>query len=341
MTTALLVLLAVVAAGMAVGQLSMRARWATSAPRLAVASWHLLGLGSLASVVLVGLAAALLVAPPTLTAALGEFIEHCARALRSETIGPHRVFLGVAGMLLALAVTARLTGSLVRQSRQTRQERRAQLDLLALVGHRLPGVHREDRMLLDDARPAAYCLPGGPAGRGTIVMSSGMLALLDEGQVRLVLAHERAHLRQRHHLATQLSVALAHTFGRMTPFGLAAQQVPRLLEMAADDGAIRVERAAGRAATTVDGQASVRRRLAHALVTLAGAQSVAPAGTLSAAGSAAARVRRLSRPRVRPRPADVVLIASGLGIALAELLFVAASPAMCATAVGACVTGLG
>ncbi|WP_454852356.1 hypothetical protein [Promicromonospora soli] len=130
--------------------------------------------------------------------------------------------------------------------------------------------------------------------------------------MRLVLGHESAHLRQRHHLAAQFSVALAHAFGRVWLFRRAAQQVPRLLEMAADDGAVRVERA-----TKVAGdRAAVRRRLAHALVTLAGAQA-APAGALGAGGSAVARVRRLSGPRVRPRPPEIVLLVAGAGLALA------------------------
>ncbi|MEU4365423.1 M56 family metallopeptidase [Promicromonospora sp. NPDC023987] len=337
MTTALLLLLAFVALGMVAGHLLVQAPWAASAPRLAVASWHLLGLASLASVLLVGLASALLVVPPSMVDALGDFLAHCALALRSEVIGPHGVVLGVAGMLLALVVTARLLGSLARESRRARWERLDQLDRLALVGRRLPGVHREDRVLLDDVRPAAYCFPGGLAGgRGTIVVSSGALVLLDDDQARLVLAHESAHLRQRHHLATQLSVALAHAFGRMWLFRRAAQQVPRLLEMAADDGAMRVERAT----TRTSDRAVVRRRLAHALVTLAGAQA-APARALAAGGSAAARVRRLSKPRLRPRPAEVALLVTGVGVALAELLFVAISPAICAAAMPLCVAGLG
>ncbi|WP_454860948.1 M48 family metalloprotease [Promicromonospora soli] len=160
--------------------------------------------------------------------------------------------------------------------------------------------------------------------------------MLDDDQVRLVLAHESAHLRQRHHLASQFSVALAHAFGRVWPFRRAAQQVPRLLEMAADDGAMRVERAA----MVAGDRAAVRRRLAHALVTLAGAQA-APAGALGAGGSAVARVRRLSGPRVRPRPPEIVLLVAGAGVALAELLSVAMAPAVCAAAMPVCVAGLG
>lgn len=336
MTAALLLLLAVVAIGMVAAQLLVQAPWATSVPRLAVASWHLLGLASLASVLLVGLASTLLVVPPSMVDALGDFLAHCALALRSEATGPHGAALGVAGMLLALAVGTRLLGSLIRESWRARCERLDQLDRLALVGRRLPGVHREDRVLLDDARPAAYCLSGGLAGRGTIVVSSGALALLDDDQARLVLAHESAHLRQRHHLATHLSVALVHAFGRMWLVRRAAQQIPRLLEMAADDGAMRVERAA----TGTRDRAAVRRRLAHALVTMAGAQA-APAGALAAGGSAVARVRRLSTSRVQPRPVGVALLAVGFGVALAELLFVAISPAVCEAAMPVCAAGLG
>jgi hypothetical protein len=46
----------------------------------------------------------------------------------------------------------------------------------------------------DDA--TAYAVPGRP---GHIVVSVGMIRALDEGERRVLLAHERAHLRHRHH----------------------------------------------------------------------------------------------------------------------------------------------
>jgi Zn-dependent protease with chaperone function len=64
-------------------------------------------------------------------------------------------------------------------------------------------------VVIDDAGHQAYAVPGRP---GRIVMSSGLLRALTAHQRRAVLAHERAHLRQHHHLhhaAADLAVAAA------------------------------------------------------------------------------------------------------------------------------------
>jgi Zn-dependent protease with chaperone function len=54
-----------------------------------------------------------------------------------------------------------------------------------------------DLAVLDDPVPAAFALPGSP---GRVVVSSGMLRALAADERRALLAHERAHLRHRHHL---------------------------------------------------------------------------------------------------------------------------------------------
>ncbi|MGW1986911.1 M48 family metalloprotease [Streptomyces collinus] len=54
-----------------------------------------------------------------------------------------------------------------------------------------------DLAVVDDPTPAAYAVLGLP---GRVVVSSGMLKLLDGPERRALLAHERAHLRHRHHL---------------------------------------------------------------------------------------------------------------------------------------------
>ncbi|MFD0515724.1 M56 family metallopeptidase [Streptomyces aureus] len=51
--------------------------------------------------------------------------------------------------------------------------------------------------VLDDETPQAFALPGVP---GRIVVSRGMLRCLGDGEREALLAHERAHLRRRHHL---------------------------------------------------------------------------------------------------------------------------------------------
>jgi len=51
-------------------------------------------------------------------------------------------------------------------------------------------------VVLPTDRPTAYAVPGRP---GHIVVSAGMLRVLDAGERRVLLAHERSHLRRGHH----------------------------------------------------------------------------------------------------------------------------------------------
>lgn len=337
MTTPLILFTTAALIGTVAGYPLARARWVEHAPRFAVALWHSLCFGVVSSVVLGGMWLALPVLPQVLTGGLSDFLARCAMALRAEFSAPHPAILGAIGLLLAVATVGRGLGSLVVSTRDQKRVRRAHLEILALAGHRLTGAHGEALVLLDDVRPAAYCLPGGggsKGSRGTIVVSFGALDLLDDDQVRMVLEHERAHLRQRHHLATRLSAALAGAFGWVPLFRLAAQHVPLLLEMAADDQAMR----AGTPAALDPGtQGTARRRLAHALLELASAQSPSPAGALAAAGdSAVARVRRLSRPQLRLGAARATILGGGIVLAFAGPIMVASAPALCAAAMEIC-----
>lgn len=79
------------------------------------------------------------------------------------------------------------------------------------------------------------CLPG----RRRIALTTGALACLDNGQVDAVLAHERAHLSELHHLILALAVALEHAFPAIRFFAVAARQITYLTEVAADDAAAR------------------------------------------------------------------------------------------------------
>ncbi|HTW19675.1 MAG TPA: M48 family metalloprotease [Mycobacteriales bacterium] len=64
-----------------------------------------------------------------------------------------------------------------------------------------------DLVVLGDEAPDAYAVPGRP---GRIFVTKGMLALLSRDECRVMLAHERSHLRHRHHLhRTAVTVATA------------------------------------------------------------------------------------------------------------------------------------
>ncbi|MFE0703119.1 M56 family metallopeptidase [Streptomyces sp. NPDC058872] len=80
----------------------------------------------------------------------------------------------------------------------------------ALVGLRARSV-----AVLPDPVPYAYALPGR-RGRGRVVVSTGMLGGLGPPERRALFAHERAHVRGRHHrhLLTVHLAACAHPFLR-------------------------------------------------------------------------------------------------------------------------------
>ncbi|MFD0572747.1 M48 family metalloprotease [Kitasatospora gansuensis] len=71
------------------------------------------------------------------------------------------------------------------------------------------------------------------------MVSRGALAALTPPQLAAALAHERAHLTGRHHLAACAAEALAGTFARLPLGRLVSAEVRTLLEMAADDRALR------------------------------------------------------------------------------------------------------
>ncbi|MBO0868340.1 MAG: M56 family metallopeptidase, partial [Micromonosporaceae bacterium] len=58
-----------------------------------------------------------------------------------------------------------------------------------------PGDGDSDLVVLDDPVPEAFALPGRPP---YVVVSSGMLGALAVPERRVLLAHERAHLADRH-----------------------------------------------------------------------------------------------------------------------------------------------
>lgn len=200
--------------------------------------------------------------------------------------------------VLAAAVTAWRYGHRVRRSRrQTLGHGRA----ARIVGQPLPGT---DAILLDDPRPAAYC------AAGTIVVTSGAIRVLDAAQLAVVLAHEKAHLAGRHHAVTLLVRALASVLPGVPLFSRAPDEVARLLEMTADDAAVR---------------RSGRGVLISALIAIATGEPVpgaapVPRGALAAAAYAVqSRVERMLAPAGRSRSAAYAATLAAAALCLAAL----------------------
>jgi bla regulator protein blaR1 len=255
------------------------ASWPRRSPVAAILLWQALGLSwGLAAVgTLIGFAVT------SNGAAVGTgTLEGLERLVTTdhpvEAIGLARLASLVAGVLL-LAVLCWILVAATASVLRARQRQRELLSLLAHDDPKVPGA-----LVVDHPAAAAYCLPGL---RPEIVISAGVLDLLDADELAAVLAHERAHLRERHDLVLLPFLALLRAFSWAGITTRAYRAVGLLLEMHADDRVLRQLPA---------------RELATALLRVgaAGGGGV-PAGALAVAGEpaeceVAARVIRLLRP---------------------------------------------
>ncbi|WP_300015701.1 M56 family metallopeptidase [Pseudonocardia sp.] len=263
------------------------AHWPARDPVGALLAWQAVGLAGGLALLGAGIVYGLAPLGPSLPAAL-----RALDAASPARLGPTHVAALVAALLLAL----RLVGVLVAVTVRTQRARRRHRDLLDVLGTPWPAA--PGARVLDHPVPVAYCLPGL---RSRLVLSVGVLDALDPAGVRAVLAHERAHLRERHDLVVLPFVA----WGATAPFvrGMVCAQiaVAALIEMRADDVA------ASRCRSS---------ELVGALRTMGGA---APAAALSSFTTALDR--RLSRitdpPPPLPRAVRVLVRAAAVALVAA------------------------
>jgi len=307
-------LLAAVALGSVLGASALvQASWPRRSPAAAIVLWQALGL--VAGLAAVGTLVSLSL--PGENIGVARSIMHLGTvfpdtALRSPaafgTVGvlpAMLLVLRLACLAAGLALLASLCWVLIAASVAALQARRRQRVLLSLLAHGDPKV--PGALVVDYPTAAAYCLPG--LRSRIVVLSVGTLELLGRGELAAVLAHERAHLRERHDLVVLPFTALRRAFPRSATCVSAHSAVALLVEMLADDRARR-------------GRPS--RELVTALVRFGTAGTCpTPAGALAAGeGDMAARVSRLLHP-ARPLPA-----AASVAICLAAALLVAATLAL-------------
>ena len=293
-----------------------RSGWPDRSPRLGILAWQALSLSILMSVVLAGVALAVPEVP--ISADLAALLSACTAALRSQYATPGGAALSVTGGMLAVSVMARVGYCLVAGLVTSRRQRRRQLEALTLAhcGHE----GSCDALVVDHPAASAYCLPGR---RNRIVVTTAAVAALDHDQLAAVLAHERAHLSERHDLVLTGSDTLRRAFPRVRAFRDAHLATARLVEMLADDLAAR---------------RNDRLTIAAALVRLA--EASAPAAALGAGGSTSlARVRRLVAPAHPLGAAGSALTGLVAAALLAIPVAVVAAPATVATAADLCPIG--
>ncbi|MFI2213984.1 M56 family metallopeptidase [Streptomyces sp. NPDC020141] len=255
----------------------VRAGWPHRAPAVAVLAWQ--GL-SLTFVVAAALAAYHLVfAGRHVHDGLVGLLSACGLTAHppaeSTPAGASDLALLTAPAMIVLFPLAWL----VRTAWQARRERRRHAALLAVIGTESA---EHGATVVEHRVPAVYCLPGRVR---RIVVTRGALEILTAEQLRAVLAHERAHIRGRHHLLQVAAKAFARAFPGLPLARLAREQTALLLEMIADDRALRLHS---------------RDALATAMCEVAAGR--APEAALGAGGrSALIRLRRILAPEAKPR----------------------------------------
>lgn len=175
------------------------------------------------------------------------------------------------------------------------RQRRAHRAMLRLAD---PAAGGRDLAVLAHPEPVAYVVAGRPA---QVVVSTSALTALSSAELAAVLAHEHAHAAGRHHWLLGASALARRAFPGVPLFRRAARQTARLVEMCADDVAVR---------------SHARLSLARALVAMA--VPATPGVIPAAGGDATERLRRLLEPP-DPLPAATRLLIA-LGFPLLPLL---------------------
>ena len=242
-----------------------RATWPMRAPRASIVLWQSIALAAVLSAFSAGIAIAsrLFVPGPDgrPTATITSEI---------EVLGWPLWIAYVSVFALTLLIGARLVVAVVQVAIATRRRRAHHRMVVDLVGK----SQKSGLRVLDVAEPLAYCLPGV---RSRVVVSEGTLTTLADKEIAAILSHERAHLRARHDLVLEMFTAVHAAFPRFVRSANALNAVRLLIELLADDAAVR---------------ATGPTPLARALVACAAGRT--PAGAMAAGGpTTVLRVRRL------------------------------------------------
>ncbi|GEL19663.1 M56 family metallopeptidase [Pseudonocardia asaccharolytica] len=144
---------------------------------------------------------------------------------------------GWAAAMLGCAALVRVLWVGLREALHRRSRVRGQLEVLGMVGDLVECPRRGPSILwLQSDRAAAFSLGGRP---GTVVLTDGLRRRLSPLGLDAVLAHERAHLRGRHHLLVAAADVLARAFPFVRLFQSARRDLREQVELVADISAVR------------------------------------------------------------------------------------------------------
>lgn len=205
------------------------AQWPRRAPALALFVWQSVALAGalsmIGSLVTFGLSGIATTVPSGLLALAAAV----SNGEAPDTLGLVHFF----ALSCAVLFTGHLLLSLLTTFVRTERERRRQHDLVALLSSpepRVPGAR-----VMEYPTPVAYCLPG--AFRTATVLTDGLVKVLSPIELRAVVAHERAHLTQQHHLLLLAFTAWRKAIPWFPIATRTSAAVALLVEMLADDAA--------------------------------------------------------------------------------------------------------
>lgn len=195
-----------------------RAGWTSQHPALAMVAWQAVGLIGGITMIGAGLAFGMwpLVDSRLQSNVLLVTLTHFALAFS--------IFLGLHLVLTLVMTWYRISRKRVRHR-----------NLLALLSE--PSDIAPNALVIPHDSPVAYCVPG--TSHSLTVLSRGLLANLSPHEIKAVVAHERAHLTQRHDLLILAFESWQRSLPWLPTARLARSAVGELMEMLADDAALR------------------------------------------------------------------------------------------------------
>ncbi|RZU65460.1 peptidase M48-like protein [Microterricola gilva] len=203
------------------------ARWPSRAPGTALALWQAIALGG--GLAMIGALLSFGLAP--LDGEAGG-IHALIASLVNGPIPAEFAIVNIVAIGGAVLLGVHLLLNLISTAVRTERSRRRHRATVELLSSPLPEQPRT--RVLDHPTPIAYCVPGVHT---VTVLSGGLIELLEPAELDAVLAHERTHLRQFHHLVL-LAFRAWHAALPWFPIANRAENaVGLLVEMLADDDA--------------------------------------------------------------------------------------------------------
>ena len=204
-----------------------RARWPLRSPAVALILWQSIALAGGLSMIGALLTFGLAPFGPDLVSSAVAFVAYLDGHVPPAPFEVWNLFALWGAFLLALHLGLTLVLTIVRAERQ----RRRHAQLVSLLSSPLTSTTR----LIDSPTPVAYCLPG--ALSSITVFSAGLVELLSPAELDAVIAHEKAHVVQRHDIVL-VAFRAWHSALPWFPIASRAQrEVGLLVEMLADDRA--------------------------------------------------------------------------------------------------------